>query len=47
MAAVPGIGGLLDAVTPLVLNGLAGIAAGALVLAGVSLGSRLFKRPAA
>ena len=39
---VPTIGGMLSAVTPLLLDGLAGILAGALVLAGVTLGKRLF-----
>jgi hypothetical protein len=34
---------MLSAITPLLLNGLAGIVAGALVLAGILLGKRLFK----
>ena len=38
-----GVGGVLGTLTPLLLDGLAGIAAGALVLAAVSLGKRLFK----
>jgi hypothetical protein len=38
-----GVGSLLGTLTPLLLDGLAGIAAGALVLAAVSLGKRLFK----
>jgi hypothetical protein len=38
-----GVGNLLGTLTPLLLDGLAGIAAGALVLAAVSLGKRLFK----
>jgi predicted DNA repair protein MutK len=42
-AAVPAIGGMLGALTPLLIDGLAGIAAGALVLAAVSLGKRLFR----
>ena len=43
VAALPGVGGLLGKLTPLLLDGLAGIAAGALVLSAVSLGKRLFK----
>ncbi|WP_137886328.1 DUF808 domain-containing protein [Pseudomonas sp. 2FE] len=39
--AVPGIGGVLKVVLPTLLNALVGIAAGALVLAGVSLVKRL------
>ena len=46
-AALPAIGSLLKALTPLLIDGLAGIAAGALVLAGVTLGKRLFRSPAA
>jgi hypothetical protein len=46
-AALPGIGGMLGAVAPLLLDGLAGIAAGALVLAGISLSKRVFKPSAA
>ena len=42
-AALPGIGGMLAAVTPLLLDGLAGILAGALVLAGVMLVKRLIR----
>jgi len=42
-SVLPGIGGMLHAVTPLLLDGLAGIAAGALVLAAVSLGKHLFR----
>jgi uncharacterized protein len=41
-AALPA-GGMLGAATPLLLAGLAGIAAGALVLAAISLGKRVFK----
>ncbi|WP_263147046.1 DUF808 domain-containing protein [Pseudomonas sp. RIT-PI-AD] len=40
-AGIAGIGGLLAALTPTLLNALFGIAAGALVLAGVSLVGRL------
>lgn len=43
IAALPGIGGMLGTLTPLLLDGLAGIAAGALVLAGVTQGKRLFR----
>jgi predicted DNA repair protein MutK len=35
-AAIPGVGAILEATTPALLNGLAGVLAGALVLAGVS-----------
>jgi predicted DNA repair protein MutK len=41
---VPAVGGMLGAITPLLLDGLAGVVAGALVLAGVMLGKRLFKK---
>ena len=40
-AALPVIGGALAGLTPLLIDALAGIAAGALVLGGVSLGKRL------
>lgn len=40
---VPGIGGALEIAAPLLLDGLAGIAAGAMVLAGVTLGGRLWR----
>ncbi len=40
-SGVPAIGGMLSAITPLLLDGLAGILAGALALAGVTLGNRL------
>jgi predicted DNA repair protein MutK len=43
VAALPGVGGLLGALAPLLIDGLAGIAAGALVMAVVSLGKRLFR----
>jgi uncharacterized protein len=46
VATWPGIGGMLGAATPLLLDGLAGIAAGAAVLAGVSLARRLFHQAA-
>jgi len=42
-AALPGIGGMLRAVTPLLMDGLAGMVAGALVLAGVTLVKRLVR----
>ena len=42
-AALPGVGGLLGALAPLLIDALAGIAVGALVLALVSLGKRLFR----
>ncbi|HEY9099883.1 MAG TPA: DUF808 domain-containing protein [Thiobacillus sp.] len=38
---VPAIGGMLSAITPLLLDGLAGILAGALVLTSVTFGKRL------
>ena len=41
--ALPGVGDLLGALAPLLIDGVAGIAAGALVLAVVSLGKRLFR----
>ena len=40
-AALPGVGGLLQAVAPTLLDGVAGVIAGALVLAGVTLVQRL------
>ncbi len=48
VAATPGVGGLLGALTPLLLDGLTGIVAGALVLAGVLLVKRMLgtKAPA-
>lgn len=48
-ATVPGTGGLLGSVTPVLLQGLFGIAAGAVVLAVVTLASRLYRmlKPAA
>ncbi len=41
--AVPGVGGVLSAVTPLVANALAGMVAGALVLLGVNYGGRAWR----
>jgi uncharacterized protein len=45
MATLPGAGGALEALAPAVLNGLAGIVAGAIVLAVVGATKRLL-RPA-
>jgi predicted DNA repair protein MutK len=42
--AIPGIGGLLEALIPTLLSALAGIVAGALVLAGVSVVGRVFRK---
>ncbi|MGB9128649.1 MAG: DUF808 domain-containing protein [Thiobacillus sp.] len=42
-AALPGIGGMLGAVTPLLMDGLAGMVAGALVLAGAMIVKRLIR----
>ena len=47
ISLLPAVGGMLSAVTPLLLDGLAGIVAGALVLAGVMLVKRLFGKTAA
>jgi predicted DNA repair protein MutK len=44
---VPAVGGILGTITPLLLDGLAGVVAGALVLAGVMLVKRLFGKTAA
>lgn len=44
VAGLPAIGVPLGAVTPLLLDGLAGVVAGALVLAGVTLGKRLLNQ---
>jgi predicted DNA repair protein MutK len=41
---IPGIGGLLEALTPVLLSALAGIIAGAVVLAGVTIASRIFRK---
>ena len=47
-ATVPGVGRLLAAITPSVIDAAAGLVAGAIALAAVTLASRLFKRsPAA
>jgi predicted DNA repair protein MutK len=46
VATWPGIGGMLGVATPFLLDGLAGIAAGAAVLAGVSLARRLIRQAA-
>ena len=46
-AGVPGIGAVLHAVTPTVIDALAGLLAGAIALAAVTLGARLFKRKGA
>ena len=42
--AVPVIGGVLEAVGPTLLDAIGGIIAGALVLVGVTIGSRLYRR---
>jgi predicted DNA repair protein MutK len=42
--AVPGIGGVLEAVTPTLLSAVAGIVAGAIVLAGASIAGRVFRK---
>jgi hypothetical protein len=47
MAAVPGIGGALAVLVPLLLDGLTGIVAGALVLGGVLLVKRMLGNKAA
>ena len=44
---VAGIGPVLKAVTPTVIDAVAGLIAGAIVLLVVSLGQKLFKRKAA
>lgn len=41
---IPGIGAILAGVTPALLNGLAGVVAGALVLAAVTVGQKLWQR---
>jgi hypothetical protein len=40
-AALPGVGGMLGAIAPLLIDGFVGVAAGALVLAAITLGKRL------
>lgn len=42
---MPLLGGILSAITPLLLNTLAGVIAGALVLAVVTAATRIFRRP--
>ena len=44
VGSVAGIGPLLKVLTPLLVDGLIGIVAGAIVLAVVTLGKRLFRR---
>ena len=46
-SGVPGIGAVLKFFTPLVLDAVIGIVAGALVLLVVSVGSRIFRRKGA
>ena len=46
-AGVPGVGIVLKAVTPTVIDALAGLLAGAIVLLVVTLGAKLFKRKGA
>jgi predicted DNA repair protein MutK len=46
-AGVPGVGVVLKAVTPAVIDAAAGLVAGAIALAVVTLGARLFKRKGA
>ena len=46
-AGVPGVGPVLKAVTPTVIDALAGVLAGAAALAVVTLGARLFGRKGA
>ena len=43
---LPAIGALFGALTPALLDGLAGVVAGALALVGVTMAGKLFKRPA-
>lgn len=44
VSAVPSIGGMLEMLTSLLLNALAGIASGALALAGVTIAERIYRR---
>ena len=44
LAGVPGIGGVLDALAAALLNGLAGVVAGGIVVAAVAAARRLFAR---
>ena len=46
-AAWPGVGGLLAALTPMLLGAIVGIVAGGLIVLVVMLGQRLFRRPSA
>jgi predicted DNA repair protein MutK len=46
-ASVPGAGGLLKALTPTVIDAVAGVLAGAIALVVVTIGTRLFKRKGA
>ena len=46
VAELPGVGGLFGALTPTVLDGLAGVLAGALALVGATVAGKLFKRQA-
>lgn len=49
VSAIPGIGGMLEAITPMLLDALAGVVAGAIILAGMTLLGRAvqaFKAPA-
>ena len=44
VGTVPGAGGILEALTPFVADGLVGVLAGALILSGVILGQRALRR---
>jgi uncharacterized protein len=44
VASIPGVGGVLHAITPTAIDTVAGVIAGALVLAGVTLVTRLVKK---
>jgi hypothetical protein len=44
VGTVPGAGGILEALTPFVADGLVGVLAGALILSGVTLGQRALRR---
>ena len=46
-AGVPGVGAVLGAVTPTVIDAFAGLVAGAIALVAVTIGTRLFKRKGA
>ena len=46
-AGVPGVGAVLEVVTPTVIDALAGLLAGAIALVVVTLGAKLFKRKGA